>query len=289
MEIKHNKKRNIGLITEFFSRYIGEAFLDSRHNDIANARKIWEKHVHPKSEIYKELHMFNALHGTNVKSRELAVSLLERARTSCKNQKQDILDKEKEALINEINVTLNDKTFFDKSIPNYKSYASVQVLMNAWRGTGFRGNLSELVSLEEQILNNILEEKIIPSLDASGLTTEHVDSLVIKLMTEKFNKKYTSVLNETQKRIISLYTLSERNQVKTKELTDLLENLRIESLSILKKDLMLEGFDSVLRKKINDIVTLLENEYANVKACNDDQITFYLSIAKLKEEMESKV
>ena len=289
MEIKHNKKRNIGLITEFFSRYIGEAFLDSRHNDIANARKIWEKHVHPKSEIYKELHMFNALHGTNVKSRELAVSLLERARTSCKNQKQDILDKEKEALINEINVTLNDKTFFDKSIPNYKSYASVQVLMNAWRGTGFRGNLSELVSLEEQILNNILEEKIIPSLDASGLTTEHVDSLVIKLMTEKFNKKYTSVLNETQKRIVSLYTLSERNQVKTKELTDLLENLRIESLSILKKDLMLEGFDSVLRKKINDIVTLLENEYANVKACNDDQITFYLSIAKLKEEMESKV
>ena len=289
MEIKHNKKRNIGLITEFFSRYIGEAFLDSRHNDIANARKIWEKHVHPKSEIYKELHMFNALHGTNVKSRELAVSLLERARTSCKNQKQDILDKEKEALINEINVTLNDKTFFDKSIPNYKSYASVQVLMNAWRGTGFRGNLSELVSLEEQILNNILEEKIIPSLDASGLTTEHVDSLVIKLMTEKFNKKYTSVLNETQKRIVSLYTLSERNQVKTKELTDLLENLRIESLSILKKDLMLEGFDSVLRKKINDIVTLLENEYANVKACNDDQITFYLSIAKLIEEMESKV
>lgn len=288
MEIKHNKKRNIGLLTEFFSRYIGEAFLDGRHNDIAKARKIWDKHVHPKSEIYKELQTFNALHETNVKSKELANSLLERARVMCKNQKQELLDKEKEALIAEINSSLSDKAFFDKSIQDYKSYASVQVLMNAWRGTGFKGNLSELVSLEEHILNRILEEKTKPAIDASSLTSEQVDGLVIKIMTEKFNGKYLSTFNETQKKIINLYTLSERNEDKTKELRDVLEKLRTESLSLLKKPVMLEGFEKPLRKKMGDIINLLENEYVVVNKCNDDQITFYLSVAKLKEEMESK-
>lgn len=289
MEIKHNKKRNIGLLTEFFSRYIGEAFLDGRHKDIAHARKIWDKHVHPKSEIYKELQTFNALHETNVKSKELANSLLERARYTCKNQKQEILDREKEALISEINSSLNDKTFFEKSITDYKSYASVQVLMNAWRGTGFKGNLSELVSLEEHVLNRILEDKKKHVIDASNLTTEQVDGLVIKIMTEKFNNKYVSILNEAQKKIIHLYILSEKNEYKTKELNELLENLRKETLKLLKKPIMLETIELPLRKKLSDVSSLLENEYSNVKKLNDDHITFYLSIAKLKEEMESKI
>lgn len=289
MEIKHNKKRNIGLLTEFFSRYIGEAFLDGRHKDISRARKIWDKHVHPKSEIYKELQTFNALHETSVKSKELANSLLERARHVCKNQKQHVLDREKEALIAEINSSLNDKTFFEKAITDYKSYASVQVLMNAWRGTGFKGNLSELVSLEEHVLNRILEEKVKHVLDASNLTTEQVDGLVIKIMTEKFNNKYVSVLNESQKKIIHLYILSEKNDIKTLELTDLLENLRKETLNLLKRPAALETIELPLRKKLSDVSSLLESEYKNIKSLNDDHITFYLSIAKLKEEMERKV
>jgi hypothetical protein len=289
MEIKHNKKRNIGLLSEFFSRYIGEAFLDGRHDDIEKAKKIWETHVHPNSESYKELQIFNALHDTNVGSKELALSLFERTRNICKNQKQNALDKEKEQLINEVNSLLNDKLFFEKNIPDYKSYASIQVLMNAWRGTGFKGNLSELISLEETVLNHVLKNKNNTSIDASGVTSEQVDNLVLKLMTEKFNAKYSYILNETQKQIINLYTFSERNTSKTKELTVILENLRNSLISTLKKTVIVEGYELPLRKKMNDILHLLENDYSNVTNHNDENITFYLSIAKLKEEMESKV
>jgi hypothetical protein len=287
MEIKHNKKRNIGLLTEFFSRYIGEAFLDGRHNDIAKARKIWDKHVHSKSEMHKELQVFNALHETNIKSKELANSLLERTRLICKEQKQELLDKEKESLINEVVSTLNDKSFFDKAIPNYKSYASVQVLMNAWRGTGFKGKFSDLLILEESVLNHVLEEKAAKAIDASDVTTEQIDGLVLKIMTEKFNAKYVSAFNEVQKNIINLYVLSERNEDKKRELSSILEKLRKDTISAIKKPVLIEGLEIPLRKKIDQILTLLESDFASNPNRNDDQITFYLSVAKLKEEMES--
>lgn len=286
MEFRHNKKRNIGLISEFFSRYIAEAFIDGRNEDIARARQLWAKHVHPKSTIYQELQTFNALHESNLKSRELAFSLLERAKDICKKQSQKALDEEKNNFINEISLNLGDKKFFERSIPEYKSYASVQVLMNAWRGIGFKGSLSEMIQLEEMILEHVLTPKKQLQYDASQITSSEVDNLVVKIMTEKFNAKYNELLNETQKQIVSLYMLKNDEGAYIK-LISLLEGLKTSSLKLLKSQVMLEGFEKVLKIKLGDVVTLLES--SDLKNINDETITFYMSIAKLKEEMESKV
>lgn len=287
MEFKHNKKRNIGLISEFFSRYIAEAFIDGRHDDISKARQIWEKHIHPKSATYVELQVFNALHESNLKSKEIAFSMLEKAKGICKKQSQQKLDEEKNSLLNEVSNVLGDKRFFDRSIPDYKSYASVQVLMNAWRGIGFKGSISDMANLEEMVLEHIIAFKAKPEFDASNLTSTEIDSLVIKLMTEKFNAKYNGLLNENQKNIVSLYMLSQKDIDNGNKLQNLLEGLKTSTLKALKSPVMLEGIDKTLKSKLGDIVTLLEN--SDLTNINDDTITFYMSVAKLKEEMESKV
>lgn len=286
MEFKHNKKRNIGLISEFFSRYIAEAFIDNRHDDIAKARRIWQKHVTPSSALYDELNIFNALYESNIKSKEVAFSLLENARNICKKQSQKQLDEEKASLLNEISSNLGDKKFFDRQVPDYKSYASVQVLMNAWRGTGVRGNISDIANLEEMLLEHILKEKAKPNFDVSNITKTEVDNLVLKLMTEKFNEKYNGLLNDTQKDIVNLYVLSKKNEETNKKLIDLLENIKYSTLKFLKAPLMTESFDRTLKKKLNHVASLLEN--SDVTNINDETIKFYMSIAKLKEEMESK-
>ena len=286
MEFKHNKKRNIGLISEFFSRYIAEAFIDERHDDITKARKLWEKHVHPKSATYEELQIFNALNESNLNSKEVAFSMLERAKNLCKKQSQIKLDEEKASLINEIANTLDDKNFFDRSIPNYKNYASIQVLMNAWRGTGFKGSLMEMANLEETILEHILTKKEAAIPDVESFTSEEVNSLVVKLMTEKFNAKYNGLLNENQKQIVSLYMLSHDNNNNKAQLQNLLLNLKNDALKMLKSPVMKENFEGVLKNKLKDIVSLLESN--DLSQINDDTVTFYMSIAKLKEEMESK-
>lgn len=287
MEFKHNKKRNIGLLSEFFSRYIAEAFLDGRNNDIYEARRLWEKHVHQKSSLYAELQIFNALHESNLNSKEIAFSLLERAKDICRKQSQSKLDSEKAALLAEINNTLGDKAFFERSIPDYKMYASVQVLMNAWRGIGFKGSISEMATLEESILSHILTQKHKNIADASTFTPSEVDGLVVKLMTEKFNSKYNGLLNETQKDIVNLYMLSNNSKENKEKLVNLLENIRSTTLKALKSPVITEGFERVLKNKLGDINTLLEN--SDLTNINDNTITFYMSVAKLKEEMESKV
>lgn len=286
MEFKHNKKRNIGLISEFFSRYIAEAFIDERHDDIAKARKLWEKHVHSKSSTYKELQIFNALHESNLNSKEIAFSMLEKAKSVCKKQSQQKLDEEKAALINEISSVLGDKSFFDRSVPDYKTFASVQVLMNAWRGTGFKGSISDMAQLEEMVLEHILTKKTKPEIDASGVTTSEVNSLVVKLMTEKFNAKYNGLLNETQKEIVGLYMLSHDNKDNKDRLVALLEGLKVGTLKALKSPVMTEGLDRILKSKLGEVISLLES--SDLTNVTDETITFYMSVAKLKEEMESK-
>ena len=286
MEFRHNKKRNIGLISEFFSRYIAEAFIDERHDDIAKARQLWEKHVHPKSATYTELQVFNALHESNLKSKEIAFSMLEKAKAVCKKQSQLKLDEEKASLINEVSSILGDKSFFDRSVPDYKTFASVQVLMNAWRGTGFKGSISEMAQLEEIILEHILTIKNKSEIDASDVTTSEVNSLVVKLMTEKFNAKYNGLLNEAQKEIVNLYMLSHSSKENKEHLVSLLENLKVRTLKSLKSPVMTEGLDRILKSKLGEVISLLEG--SDLSNITDETITFYMSVAKLKEEMENK-
>lgn len=288
-QYRHNKKRNVGLISEFFSRYIATAFIEGRHQDIAKARKIWEKYTRPETELYKELVVFNALHESTLKNPVVAHTLVERARQSCKDQSQEKLDKEKTGLIVEINTALADNLFFSRPVPNYKSLASVQILMNAWRGVGFKGNLGDLAILEETVMDHLLTEKTTPNaFDAEKLTASEVDGLVVKLMTEKLNAKYSGLLSDEQKEILKLYVFSSSDPSQKVLLVQKLESLKAMASKALKSSVLTEGLERPLRTKLTDIAVLLETTYSNTSELGDDLISFYMTVSKLREEMVSK-
>ena len=288
MPFRHNKKRNIGLLGEFFSRYIANALLEKRYNDIEKAKKIWSHYVNPKTEIYKELSMFNALQASSLQNREICYSLLENVKKHCVKQNQKVLDEEKSRLINAINLHLKDPKFFDREIPNYKEYANVQMLMNSWRGIGFRGSLTEVAQLEDTILRNMLQEKkqLPKKLEALEMTNDDIDGLVLKIMTEKTNAKFAKVLNPRQQQIIKLYVLSERNQDTEQKLKSLLESIRKTSEESIRRTLQNgKDLDKEVHNKLSKMLSLL-NEDSN-KALNDESILFHMTLEKLQEEMSS--
>jgi len=288
MPFRHNKKRNIGLLGEFFSRYIANALVEKRYKDIEKAKNIWSEYVNPKTELYKELSMFTALHSSSLKNREVTHSLFENVKRHCIKQNQRTLDEEKSRLINAINLHLKDSKFFDREIPKYKEYANIQILMNSWRGIGFKGSLTEIAQLEDDVLQQMLLEKKQPVLKSEALemTNDDIDGLVLKIMTEKTNAKFSKVLNSQQQQIIKLYVLSERNQETEQKLKSLLEDIRKTSEVTIKKALAsASDLDKEVCAKLNKILLLL-NEDSN-KALNDESVMFHMSLEKLKEEINT--
>ena len=288
-KLKHNKKRNTGLLYEFFSRYIAKAVLENRDNDITKAKSLLKKHFNPNTDISKELKLFKALMESKINSREQAVYLISRVRESVKYQSQARLELEKTGLIHEINSNLNGDLFFEESISNYKQLGTIQVLLNTWRDELLKENaIGETVSLEEKLIESLLENKKEENIqEALNMTTGDVDRLVVNLMTEKVNKKY-SHLNEEQKEVIRLYVFSKEDPKALSQLTETLSEIKRKFIGTLAAYKHEFEDDKVLTEKLNEVRQTLQQEYNDPTLLTEELVSFYLGLSKLENEVKAK-
>jgi len=288
-KLKHNKKRNTGLLYEFFTRYIGKAILENKDSDIGKAKTLLKKHFNKGTDTYKELKLFKALSESNVSSREQALHLISRVRETVKLQSQARLDLEKTSLIHEVNANLNADLFFEETIPDYKKLATIQVLLNTWRDETLKEAVSETVQLEERLVEFMLEKRntVDQATEAASMTTEDVDRLVVNIMTEKVNKRYNN-LNTEQKEIIRLFVFSKDNETSKKQLSESLEKLRRRFLGTVAAHSHEFSTDTVLTNKLNEIRTTLQKDYDNTSVITEELVTFYLGLSKLEGEVKAK-
>lgn len=299
MSFKHNKKRNIGLLSEFFSRYIARAVLEGRHQDIDKAKYVWNEHVRNSNEMKKELQLFNSLYNANVSNQSVATELMNSVKEEAKKQNIHVLNEEKTNLLYEINNQLGNNKFFSTPVSDYKTYASIQVLLNNWRSNESKRSLNEIAQVQDQVFQHLLSENKNHSgtlnLNKSeqppselNMTNEEIDGLVVNIMHEKFNKKFNDNLTESQKDILNLYTFSENDESSIVQLKENLKQIRDRSLSLLESELRRNDYGQSFKNKLKEVYDLLHsNEYKNLDPVNDDKVSFYMSVAKLKEDLES--
>jgi hypothetical protein len=288
-KLKHNKKRNTGLLYEFFTRYIGKAILENRDSDIVKAKTLLKKHFNKSTDIYKELRLFKTLTESKVSSREQAVYLINRVREAVKYQSQARLDLEKTSLIHEVNGNLDSMGFFEEVIPEYKKLATVQVLLNTWRDETLKESVSETVQLEERLIESMLEHKTSGNNinETANMTTDDVDRLVVNIMTEKVNRKYNN-LNPEQKEVIQLYVFSKDSEQAQGKLVEALTNIKgrfISALALHSKDF---DSDKVLSEKLNKVKNMLLQDYNDPTLLGEDLVSFYLGLSKLENEVKAK-
>lgn len=302
--LKHSKKRNIGLINEFFSRYIAKAIIDSKDNNITLAKEIYKKHFNKSTDLAKELKLFEALFDTRMSSRQSAVSLVNEVKNACKLQSQERLDLEKTALLHEINSRLEDAEFFNRPIKNYQMFATVQILLNHWRGKFLAENISEAAMLEDRLIQHLTrtESLQIDSKAILEMKNTDIDKLVLKIMSDKINANFQKNLNETQKKILKLYVFA--NTESRQELKTLLESLQQNTISLIDKATENPKFlvsESALKpiltedkfsigenptlEKLSQIRKLLTEDYSNLSHLTDNMIIFYMSVSKLQKEL----
>ena len=242
---KHNKKRNVGLIHEQLVRYVASSIIAEDKTAAEKAVKIIAKHFRQGSELYKEFRLFNALVNMPVESRSIAERVLSESKKAAKSHDPNKLRKEKSLLIKDINTKLAEsRRFYNIKIDNYKLFATVQTILNEWRGKNFL-DFTTRAAYEEKIVGWLSRQS---SKDLSERV--EIDPLVQNLMYQKFETKYKDQLSETQKQILEASVLGSED-----EFISVIASTKKKALSELKKfkkicdnKFLIESIDGVRRK-----------------------------------------
>lgn len=282
MNNKHQKKRNSLLVYEFLVRTISKSLIENDKNKSAAALKILRKHFKPGTELYKEFRLMNALVKTTVSSEHVASSILKEAKSASININEKSLDKEKSILIRNINHTLNDSDFYDQHVNEYRTYATVQMLLNEWRSLS--KDIYKTGQYEDHLMKHLVSEK--KEVNDSIITEDSAGTarLLMKVMSKKLNEKYNNVLNEQQKALIKAYAYStasdDQTSIKLKlhEIKKNLINLIETSLTDLNNEFV--------KNKLVETKSILIDE--GLEVIDDSTVTRFMLYSKLNDELETK-
>lgn len=271
---KHNKKRNVGLMHEQLIRYASEKIVEGLDIRAEDALRILNKNFHKQSELFREFRLFNSLVHTRVPTKEVARKIINESRLACKNHDNTKLRTEKSRLIKDINHQLNTQDFYDKKIKEYRVFATVQALLNEWRGAQ-KLSPAEIVAYESGLENWLIREASPNSLSK----TAHANPLSLQIMIEKFNKKYKNSLGKDQVRLLESCLLNDEpavviqiNALKNKATTAL------DSFYIRCENTVLNNKREIIAEKIDRLTPSL----------SEMSISRALTLAKLISEMESE-
>ena len=172
-------------------------------------------------------------------------------------------------MIKRINKTFDDSNFFNTKIPEYKSFASIQTLLSAWRNPEKHG-IGRIAECEERVSALLKEKKEIKNLE--DLKVKDVDSLTTKLMVEKFNKKFKT-LSGSQKRVLDAVLTCDKKQIA--EVLTQEKEIASSSLNNLKKS---ETSDWILRK-IDKVGLVIES--LDPKDASDENVQKFMTVTHM--------
>ena len=276
---KHNKKRNVGIIYELLLKHISSKLVENKKDQAQIALDIIEKRFDHSTELFKEFRLFKALTVSFADDSAIAAAIIQESKAAAKRIDGEKLEAEKGRLIHDINYKINESSFYIAPISDYKTYATIQTLINSWRSND-RADLTKMVMYEGQLIQKLLEVKE-PTLVLEEQKTEDVDKLVIKIMTEKLNEKYAGTLTNEQKDIIKNYVFAAAGDDMS-EFTKYLDGIKSNTLSVISELHRMTDNDTLL-EKVEDVknkIILL-----NTDNIQDSTIQRFLQISSLKDEL----
>ena len=260
----HNKKRNVGVIHEQLVRYVGSAIISNDNDSATKAVAILTKHFKSGTELHREFRLFNALVNAPMGDVSIANRVIAEAKNAATKHDKNKLSQEKSALIKSINHVLSEEKFYDIRVPNYKLYATVQSLLDSWRGSRIL-EITESAKYEHSLVEWLARNP------EPEIKQESVDPLTYRIMLKKFQEKYGKELLPAQKRVVENALIKGKGSM-TNELNAAQEEA-VKSLREFKKTcnnrVLLEKIDSVIEnvetyktenddKKLNRTLQLIE-------------------------------
>jgi len=273
LKLRHNKKRNTAFLYEALVRELTQAALQKEEGKKNTIVSILKQHFRKNTALREELECYKALMSDTKSNFRAAEKLVQNAKGAHAKINKKHLFNEQTRLINAVNKKVSNSVF-SNFVPNYKSLATLYQIFNQ------KTALETRVLLEEAIISDIAHG---PN-NIEDKTLKPINNLVFNSFIKKFNKEYSTALNESQQELLNQYIMSfADNGVALKVYLN-------EEIGLLKekmqRSLRLEEIiaDPEMTTKSKEIIKILEG--FREQEVNEIMIKKVLKIQKLVREIE---
>ena len=284
--VKHSKFKNTGILFELLVRQITLEVLNGDTTE--KAKKIVSEFFSPKTELNKELRLYELLMKEKYNSESRAEKFIDTVNEAHNRIDQKQLHREKYNLIKKINESFNMDEFLSSPISNYRVLASIYKIFESKKMNNYdiKDVFNSKITLIESITSN-------PAVKTQSKKDKLVESykkqdkdlrlLTYKILVEQFNKKYSN-LNESQKSLLKEYI---NNLTNTTGFKSYVEN-EIPNIVNELKSIQSKVKDKVTKIKLAETASVLSKTKIG-KSVSDNHVSSLMMSYELIKELKSKL
>ena len=282
-KLKHSKIKNTGILFELLTRQITADVLAGKST---KSVLIVKKYFNEKTELGKELQLYQILSEKHYESESRASHLLDAVIKSRQKLSNTTLRHEKYNLIKEIKENYNVNDFFNGRISNYRILASIyNVFQSETSQEEFKPD--HIVSSKFTVLEHITSKKVSDKEIKEKVLREYSKSdkdlrlLAYEILVDKFNKKYKK-LNESQKALLKHYINNISN-------TNSLRSYIDDEVVTIKKELKIQlpnVNDKITKIKLTEAVNQIGN-ITKGKVVSEKQVLTLMRYYELIKEIKN--
>lgn len=272
MKIKHSKFKNTGLIYELLVKQITSDLISKKDSP---AVSILRKYYSGKSALVQEYGLYKAiLEGVNLTTIR-ADFLVNAALKAGRALNQRELQTQKYNLISEIKEHYVLEDFFSITVKEYKPLAAFYCLLEATRSKDLidpQSIVNNKVTLLEHMTCRYQSEKDVTDslIEEFSNYDKDLRLLTFKVLLEKYNQKYSSLLGEQKailKKVISLGSVRELREYVNSEFASILSEVMqihsrmprgIEKIKLMEAAKMLQPVPNTEKVTDEHLVRLLQ-------------------------------
>lgn len=285
--VKHSKFKNTGILFELLVRQITLEVLNGDTTE--KAKKIVSEFFSPKTELNKELRLYELLIKEKYSSESRAEKFIDTVNEAHNRIDQKQLQREKYNLIKKINESFNMDEFLSSPISNYRVLASIYKIFESKRMNDY--DVKDVFNSKITLIESITSK---PSTLSSkkGNANQIVESykkqdkdlrlLTYKILVETFNKKYSN-LDENQKNLLREYINNLSNTTGFKSYVEKEIPSIVSELKTLSKGIK----DKVTKIKLVETVSVLAKTKIG-KVVSDNHVSSLMMSYELIKELKSK-
>ena len=278
-KIKHSKFKNTGFLFEILTRQITLEVLNGGEE---NAKEIVKEFFSGKTELAKELRLFNLLINEKYNSETKAEKFIDAILEAHHKIDYSRLKREKYNLVKALKEGFDIDTLLSSPVTNYKILASVHKLFEGKRNDILE--VKEVFDSKQTIIEHIsnstpnLKQKEEKLVEEYRKQEKDLRLLTFKILTESFNKKYTN-LDDSQKGLLREYINNVNNTSKFGEYFEKELVKTITELHTIYKGMS----DKITKIKLRETINVLKKQKLGKKITDEQVSALMLSYELIKE------